>query len=343
MIKSDLPLTADSIEPYLQKFVPDATILFLQKFNSGQSNPTYLIETTAGKYVIRTKPSGILLPSAHLVEREFRVMNSIADTEVPVPKVFGLVEDCESPIGRAFFIMENVDGRVYFDPTLPNLSREARKSIYDQMNQVLVNLHELNIVELGLDRFAKPGNYFLRQIEIWSRQYMQVRTKTELNLEKLIDWLFRHCPEIQEDRTLIHGDFRLDNIIFKHDNLKALALVDWELSTLGYPIADLAYQCAQWRMPYDSGLKGLGGIDRKCLGIPTEAEYVELYCHRRSMPFPDNWNYCLAFNLFRLAAILEGVARRAIDGNASNPELAMKFGASVPKLAEMALDIVETK
>ena len=343
MSGSNLPVDAKLIEPFLRRHIPDIRILGLRQFSSGQSNPTYLIETDDRKLVLRCKPPGSLLPSAHLVEREFRVMRALDGTDLPVPGMLALAEDSDSPIGRAFFVMEHIEGDVFFDPALPGLNRAAREKIYDQMNSVLARLHSLDPAKIGLSSFGRAGDYFSRQIHVWTRQYLGSRAEPDRRMDELINWLNSNLPDFNGGASLVHGDFRLDNLIFCRSDRRALALLDWELSTLGHPLADLAYQCAQWRMPHSAGLRGLGGIDRKPLGLPEEEEYVRRYCQRRSIPYPENWSFCLAFGLFRLAAILEGVARRAAEGNASNPEKAASYGQSVPVLAEIALEIADSK
>ena len=342
MEKPDLTVSAERIQPCLSRLMPGFQIVGIHKFDTGQSNPTYLLESADQKVVLRCKPPGRLLPSAHLVEREFRVMHALAGTKVPVPKMLMLAEGGDSPIGRTFFLMEYIDGDVFFDPALPGLANEERTKIYDQMNAALAALHDLDPDTLGLADFGKPGNYFSRQTHIWTRQYLGSRRKANRKMDQLIKWLQVNMRDFGGKPKLVHGDFRLDNLMFNRRRRTAAALLDWELSTLGHPFADLACQCAQWRMPHEGGLKGLGGIDRRALGLPEEEEYVAKYCRRRSIEFPDEWGFCLVFGLFRLAAILEGVARRAADGNASNPERAVIYGNSVPVLADIALEIAET-
>ncbi len=343
MEKRDLPVSAESIQHWFSKFMPGFTIETVRQFGTGQSNPTFLVESADQRVVLRCKPPGMLLPSAHLVEREHRVMEALADTKVPVPKMLGLAHDDDSPIGRAFFLMEFIDGDIFFDPALPGLTNAERAKIYDQMNAALASLHDLDPDALGLTDFGRPGNYFSRQTHIWTRQYLGSRRRPNRHMDQLIKWLEDNMRDFGGAPKLVHGDFRLDNLIFDPASRKAVALLDWELSTLGHPLADLACQCAQWRMPHKGGLKGLGGVDRQALGLPGEEEYVAAYCRRRAIEFPDEWSFFLVFGLFRLAAILEGVARRAAEGNASNPEKAKIYGNSVPVLAEAALEIAETK
>ena len=339
---NDLAVTASRIELFLRKVLPGCAISEIQQFKTGQSNPTYLLHSNRGLLVLRAKPPGNLLPSAHLVDREYRIMRGLQDTIVPVPQMIALANDDNSPIGRAFFIMQFVDGEIFFDPALPSLGLDERRTVYAQMNSVLAALHSLNPEKIGLGDFGKPGNYFSRQTYIWKRQYLKSRREPNELMDRLIDWLEKNMLDVDEKPTLVHGDFRIDNIIFSKSDRTALAILDWELSTLGHPFADLAYQCAQWLMPYDGPLKGLAGLNRASLGLPSEEEYVHDYCRRRSIGFPEDWKFCLVFGLFRLAAILEGVARRAADGNAANPEMAVAYGRSVPHLAETALSIADS-
>jgi len=311
----------------------------VRKFADGQSNPTFLIEADSGRYVLRAKPAGALLKSAHMVEREYRVMAALAGTDVPVPQVFYLAPDDHSPIGRAFFIMEHLEGRIFWDPALPEIPRETRAGIYDAMNETLAALHSVDVAKSGLSDFGKPGNYFARQTDRWSGQYRASALTPSRDMEALIAWLQENMPQDDGQVSLVHGDYRLDNMIFAPDAPRVIGLLDWELSTLGHPLADIAYQCMQWRLPYDAGMRGLGGLDHAALGLPGEEEYVAAYCARRGIDGIDNWSFYLAFAFFRLAAILEGVVRRAHDGNASNPETARQYATAIPVLARLALEV----
>lgn len=331
----------EQLATYLESRIPDCQgISAIEKFAAGQSNPTYLIRSHSGLFVLRAKPPGPLLKSAHLVEREFRVMKALQGAAVPVPKMVLLVDDVESPLGRAFFVMEYVEGEVYHDPALPDLSRRARSAIYQSMCQVLADLHSVELEEIGLKDFGKPGNYFDRQTARWTKQYRASKFRDIDAMDRLIDWLGANVPPDDGMTSLVHGDFRLDNMIFDVENCAVAALIDWELSTLGHPMADLAYQCMQWRLSNLSGFRGLGGVDRSSLGIPTEMEYVAKYCALRKIDEPRSWKFFLAFAFFRLGAILEGVARRAIDGNASNPGTARIYGEMVPVLANQAAELI---
>ncbi len=309
-----------------------------EKFAGGQSNPTFLINAASGKYVLRRKPSGELLKSAHAVDREYRVISALANTDVPVPKVYHLCED-DTVIGSMFYVMEYIDGRVMWDPALPDENEENRKAIYSEMNRVLAALHSVDIETVGLSDYGKSGNYFERQTGRWSKQYRASETEVIPEMETLIEWLPANMPADDGKVALVHGDFRLDNMMFHPTEVKVLALVDWELSTLGHPYADLAYQCMQLRMKRTSNMPGLGDVERISLNIPTEEEYVAEYCERMGLEAIPNWNFYLAFSFFRFAAILQGVKKRAIDGNASSDK-AMKMGELVKPLAEMAVTLI---
>jgi aminoglycoside phosphotransferase (APT) family kinase protein len=312
----------------------------VSKFSTGQSNPTYLLETADAKYVLRSKPLGELLKSAHMVEREYRVMAALAGSDVPVPEMFCLAEDTASPTGRAFFVMGFLEGRIFWDPDLPDLEKSERAAIYDAMNETLAHLHAVDVSAVGLADFGKPGNYFERQTRRWSQQYRSSARVLNPDMEQVMDWLGANMVADDGRSGLVHGDYRLDNLVFHPSEARIIGVLDWELSTLGHPLADLAYQCSQWRLPSGGGLGGLGGLDRRALGLPEEAAYVAAYARRRGLGTIDNWPFYMVFSLFRIAAILEGVARRAEDGNASNPEMARKYASSIPILAAMATGII---
>ena len=327
------------IAPLIERHLGSVDGARVRKFGSGQSNPTYLVETAKRKLVLRTRPPGALLKSAHNVQREFKVMQALESTGVPVPRMIEFLAEDASPIGRDCFLMEHVSGRVFFDPALPSLTRAERATVFDGMNNVLASLGGIDPDGIGLGAFGRTGNYFQRQTSVWTRQYLASRSEPDENMDFVIEWLGGNMPSDDGRVALIHGDFRLDNMIFDGQTLEVLALLDWELSTLGHPIADIAYQCMQWRMPNKGGLRGLGGLDRAALGIPSEDEYLKRFCDRSALPYPQNWTFLLVFGFFRLAAILEGVARRGADGSASNPRSALEYGKSVPVLAEMAADL----
>jgi aminoglycoside phosphotransferase (APT) family kinase protein len=330
-----------ALAPYLEKHVPGFRGLReVKKFKDGQSNPTFRLTADSGRYVLRAKPPGELLKSAHQVDREFRVMSALAETDVPVPKMLHLSAE-DSPIGRMFYVMEHLDGRVFWDPPLPELASDERTAVYDAMNDTLAKLHSVDFVAVGLADFGRPGSYFARQLGRWSKQYKASEVEPQPAIDDLIAWLEKRLPEDDGQVSLVHGDYRMDNMMFAPDAFRVIGLLDWELSTLGHPLADLAYQCMQWRLPHEGGFRGLGGLDRTALGLPTEAEYVAKYCARRGVSDIGDWTFYLAFAFFRIAAILQGVYKRALDGNASNPERAMQMGRSVPVIAALAAEMIE--
>lgn len=320
------------------------------KFEGGQSNPTFKLETATQQYVLRRQPPGKLLKSAHAVDREFKVYQALANTDVPVPKVYHLCED-RDVIGSMFYVMELCEGRIFWDAALSELaSNEERTQAYEQMGTVLAAIHSVNLDAVGLADYGKPGNYFERQLSRWTTQYKASEIDVIPAMDQLIDWLEKNMPEDDGRVSLVHGDFRLDNMIFSPSEAKIIAVLDWELSTLGHPFADLAYQCMQLRMPGSpagskrkSGtMSGLAGVNRDALGIPTEKAYIAKYCERMGIEKVEHWAFYLAFSFFRLAAIAQGVAKRAHDGNASNKE-AMKVGAYVAPLAMAALGVIKTE
>ncbi len=316
--------------------------LSVEMFKGGQSNPTYKLITPQKAYVMRAKPGPVakLLPSAHAVEREFKVMGALHGTGVPVAEMYALCED-ESVIGRAFYIMECVEGRVIWDQALPGMTRAERGAIYDEMNRVMAALHSVKPQDIGLGDYGKPGNYFERQIGRWSKQYVASITQPIPEMDKLMEWLPQNIPAMARDETMVsvvHGDYRLDNLMFHPTEPRVLAVLDWELSTLGHPLADFSYHCMAWHIPPGS-FRGIGGLDVVSLGIPTEAEYIARYCERTGLAQPDqlkaDWNFYLAYNLFRLAAILQGIAKRVEMGTASSAQ-AVSSAAGARPLAQMA-------
>ena len=288
---------------------------------------------------MRRQPSGELLKSAHAVDREFRVIKALENSDVPVARAFHLCED-RDVIGSLFYVMSYQEGRIFWDPALPELNNSQRTDIYDEMNRMLAALHDVKIDAVGLSDFGRAGNYFERQVSRWSKQYKASETTRIDAMDKLMQWLPENMPADDGMVSLIHGDYRIDNVIFHPDQSKAVALLDWELSTLGHPYADLAYQCMQLRVDRDDAIAGLGDADRIALGIPSEDEYVSQYCQRRGITNITNWDFYLAFSFFRLAAILQGVLKRAIEGNASSDK-AFVYGKFAPKLAGMAIDLIE--
>jgi aminoglycoside phosphotransferase (APT) family kinase protein len=332
-----------ALEAYLSHHLDGfAGPLSTEKFAGGQSNPTYLVRTPKANYVLRRKPPGHLLKSAHAIEREYRVMKALADTPVPVPRMLLICED-DHVLGTSFFLMEHVAGCVLWDPALPDETPAARAAVYDEMNAALASLHSVDIAAVGLADFGRPGNYFARQLARWSEQYRASETGTLADMDRLIAWLGAALPDDDGRVALVHGDYRIDNMIFASNEPRLLALLDWELSTLGHPFADLAYQCMQWRLPNEGVFRGLGDLDRAAAGIPTEADYVARYCGRMGLAGIPDWTFCLAFSFFRLAAILQGVKKRVLEGNASNPERGLKMGEAVPVLAGMAMKLIEGK
>jgi aminoglycoside phosphotransferase (APT) family kinase protein len=313
--------------------------LEVAQFKGGQSNPTYFVTAGMQRYVLRRKPPGKLLPSAHAVEREYRVITALAGTAVPVPRTFALCED-ESVIGTAFYLMDYVAGRVFWDPQLPGMALLERRAIHDELNRVIAALHGLDPATVGLGDFGRSGEYIARQVARWSKQYLASATEEIEAMDNLIAWLPPNIPAGDETR-IVHGDYRIDNVIFHPDEPRILAVLDWELSTLGHPLADFAYHCMVWRIP-PGVFRGLGGIDFAALGIPTEREYLAAYCRRtgREGIAERDWEYYLAYNLFRIAAIAQGVMARALQGNASSAE-AMQTGRAARPLAELAWGQVE--
>lgn len=341
----DIAALAAWLEKHLEGFRGPLTV---SMFKGGQSNPTYKLDTTSRSYVMRAKPGPVakLLPSAHAIEREFAVMTGLADTDVPVPHMYCLCED-ESVIGRAFYVMEFMQGRVLWDQALPGMTKQQRGEIYDEMNRVIAALHTVKFGERGLANYGKPGNYFERQIGRWSKQYKMSTdgagpmSQAIPEMEKLVDWLPAHIPAAARDETkvsIVHGDFRLDNLMFHASEPRVIAVLDWELSTLGHALADFSYHCMAWHIPHGS-FRGIGGLDHSALGIPSEDDYIRRYCERTGLTTPDalkaDWNFYLAYNLFRIAAILQGIAKRVEAGTASSAQAAAS-GASARPMAQLA-------
>ena len=316
--------------------------LEIEVFAGGQSNPTFKLTTPERRYVMRAKPGPVakLLPSAHAIEREFRVLQALHGSQVPVAKPQVLCED-ESVIGRAFYVMEFVNGRVLWDQGLPGLSANERRDIYLEMNRVLAALHTLNPAALGLGDYGKPGNYFQRQISRWSKQYQSSVTQPIPEMDALIEWLPTHIPASASNDglvSIVHGDYRMDNLMFDTERPKVLAVLDWELSTIGHPLADFSYHCMSWHIE-PGAFRGIAGLDLQALGIPSEDEYIQRYCDATGFVTPealkDDWNFYLAYNMFRIAAILQGIAKRVEAGTASSPQ-AQKSAAGARPLAQKA-------
>jgi len=305
-------------------------IALVEQFKGGQSNPTYRLSAADGrKYVLRRKPPGKLLPSAHAVDREFKVISALSKIGFPVARPHVLCAD-ESVIGTAFYVMDYVEGRVLWDPALPGMTREQRAAIWDEQNRVMAQLHLVDYRKVGLEDFGKPGNYIGRQVERWSKQYRASETQRIEAMDNLIGWLPKNIPP-EAGTTVVHGDFRLDNAIFHPSEARILAVLDWELSTLGDPLADFAYHCMSWHIAPDK-FRGMAGLDLAQLGIPGEAEYVKKYCERTRRTFiePSHWDFYLAYNLFRIAAICQGIAKRVLDGTAASQHAQEAASKTVP-------------
>jgi len=326
---------------YLQSHVDGfAGPLSVKQFKGGQSNPTYLLESPSGKYVMRRKPPGKLLKSAHAVDREFRVISALHAAGFPVPRPFVLCQD-EEIVGTMFFIMEFVEGRIFWDLDLPGCEATERGAIYDEANHVITTLHNYEIGKIGLEDYGKPGNYFARQISRWTRQYVASETASIREMDRLMAWLPENIP-VDESATVVHGDYRLDNMIFHPTEPRVVAVLDWELSTIGHPLGDFTYHLMAWQMPeVGIGSTGLAGKDLAALGIPSEEEYVESYCRRtgRSSGI-SNRNFYSAYNFFRIAAILQGIAGRVRDGTAASV-YAERAGHAVLPLAELGWSYAE--
>ncbi len=333
----------DALAAWAAQHVPGfAGPLQVELFKGGQSNPTYKLVTPARSYVMRSKPGPVakLLPSAHAIEREYAVMQGLAGTDVPVPRMVALCED-ESVIGRAFYLMEHMQGRVLWDQSLPGMSPAERGAIYDAMNRVIAALHTVDFAKQGLASYGKGGNYFERQIGRWSKQYRASITQPIAEMDQLMDWLPAHMPASARDDSricIVHGDYRLDNLMFHPTEPRIIAVLDWELSTLGHPLADFAYHCMSWHIPHALG-RGIGGLDLAALGIPSERDYIHRYCERTGIADTSSlhadWNFYLAYNLFRIAAILQGIAKRVEAGTAASSE-ARAAGAQARPMAELA-------
>jgi aminoglycoside phosphotransferase (APT) family kinase protein len=306
------------------------------KFKGGQSNPTYLIEAASGQYVLRRKPPGQLLASAHAVDREYRVLSALSATAFPVAKPLHLCRD-DAVIGSMFYLMSHVPGRIYWDPSLPELEAAQRGACYDEILRVLAALHAVDVNAVGLADYGKPGNYFARQLKRWSEQYRASELGRIEPMEQLIAWLEAHVPADDGAVSLVHGDWRIDNLIFDATQPTIRAVVDWELSTLGHPLSDLGYFCMALRLPRNPVIPGLQGIDRAAAGIPSEAAIVARYAELSGRERFADWPFILAFNFFRLAAIAQGVAKRATQGNASSAQ-ADATGRMVPVIAGLGLE-----
>jgi aminoglycoside phosphotransferase (APT) family kinase protein len=333
----DLPL--GRLELWMSHHVPEFRgPLAAERFSGGQSNPTYKLVAGSGAYVLRRKPLGHLLPSAHAVDREYRVIRALADTGVPVPRVHALCED-DAIIGGAFYVMDFLDGRIFWDQRLPGIPAAERHAMFDSMNAVIAALHSVDHAAVGLAEFGRSGNYMARQIGRWSRQYKASETEPQPAMDNLIEWLPRHVPAEGAPR-IVHGDYRMDNLVFHQAEPRVIGVLDWELSTIGDPLADFAYHVMTWRVTPEL-FRGLAGIDFASLGIPTEQEYVAAYCRRTGRgPIPD-WDFYIVYSLFRLAAIMQGIAKRAIEGTAASDE-AVELGGRARPVGEQAWALART-
>lgn len=312
----------------------------IKQFKGGQSNPTFLLSQKDKQFVMRRKPPGILLPSAHAIDREYKVIQALHKVGFPVAEPLGYCTDT-SIIGSEFYLMDYVQGRLFWDPRLPELNNAERLALYEEMNRVIALMHGLDPTEIGLADYGKPGAYVSRQIERWTKQYKASETETIPAMDNLIAWLPKNIPD-GDDTRLVHGDFRLDNMIFHPSKAEVIAVLDWELSTLGHPLADFAYHVMVWRLA--PGLfRGLDGTDLKSLSIPNENDYVKMYCNRLGIPeiSKNDWEFYIVFNMFRLVGILQGVLARALQGNASSDQ-AMAAGKRARPLAELAWQQVES-
>ncbi len=329
----DPAVVAEYLASVIQGF---AGPMEVAQFAGGQSNPTFLLTTPGASYVLRRKPSGPTLPTAHAVDREFRVTSALSAQGFPVARPLAFCKD-PAVMATPFFVMEHVPGRVHWNPRLPDLPPERRRATYEAMAATLATLHCIDIDAAGLGDFGKRGDYFARQIARWSEQYRAARTRPIPAMDHLMEWLGAHAPQSSGRSSIIHGDYRLDNIIFADDARTIRAVIDWELSTLGDPLADLSYQCMLWHLP-PGAFGTLEGVDLGAEGLPSESEYRSMYFSRTGASRPDDWEASIVYNLFRLASILEGVARRAIDGNASSRR-ATEMAALVEPIANRAWEI----
>ncbi|MFL2794538.1 MAG: phosphotransferase family protein [Paracoccaceae bacterium] len=329
----DFKATSDWAETNIENFNRPAKYT---KFNSGQSNPTYLIETSKKKYVLRKKPEGILLKSAHAVDREYRVQLALQNSPIPVPRMYAYCDDV-SILGTEFYIMEHLEGVCFEDPRLDVVPKHRRYSIFEEMSNILAGIHKVDLVEVGLSDYGPGGDYFNRQITRWTKQYRSSETGQINSMNQLILWLEENVPADDGKRCLVHGDFRLDNLLFDPKKSTCVAVLDWELSTIGHPFADLASVLMQWSMPTGLEGRGLKDINRKDFGLMEDKEFVDSYCENVGLNGIYKFEFYMAFAFFRMAAILQGVKKRGLEGNASNPEKAMKLGNLVKLFSEKGI------
>ena len=322
-----------------QQGLTQASDVTLDRLSGGQSNPTFLVRSGSWRCVLRKKPPGELLASAHAIDREYRVMQALQGTGVPVPEVLAYCDDT-GIVGTPFYLMAFVEGRVFVDQSLPGLDPSARRAIYDEMNRVIATLHAVDLRAAGLESYGKTGNYMSRQIARWSRQCRESTQPLPAAMNRLMDWLPEHIPP-DDETTLVHGDYRLDNLVFHPQEPRVLAVLDWELSTLGSPMADFAYHCMSWHIP-GTVWRGIGGLDLAVLGIPSESEYVQNYAARTGRAVTAHWHFYIAYNLFRMAAILRGIGERAVKGNAAAADAVETARKSAP-LADIGWACAQTQ
>lgn len=326
-------LDTHALHAYLQdKGLCGSQALDVSVLSGGQSNPTYRIRSGTGQFVLRKQPPGQLLVGAHAVDREYRVMKALEATDVPVPRMLAYCED-RSLLGTPFYVMEFLQGRVMMDQSLPDMTAAERGAVYAEMNRVLAALHSVDYEAVGLGTFGKPANYFQRQIDRWSKQCRASTLPLGESMQRLMEWLPEHIPT-GDETAIVHGDYRLDNLVFHPTQSRIIGVLDWELSTLGHPLADLAYQCMSWHIPH-SLWRGIAGLDFATLGLPTEQAYVRQYAQATGRGQIEHWDFYMAYNLFRMAAILHGIAQRAHDGTANAPD-AIETGKKAQPLADIA-------
>ncbi len=336
-------LDTNAVATYLRDYLPgfDGKIEAV-KFQTGQSNPTFLLDTAAGKYVLRRKPPGTLLKSAHAVDREFRVQKALEGSDVPVSKMH-LLCDNDDVIGSMFYVMDFVPGRNFSEPRKAGETPEERAAVIAEMCRVLAALHEVDADAVGLGDYGPDGNYFERQIGRWSKQYKASETQAIADMDRLMQRLADELPPDDGQRTLVHGDYRIDNMIYDSSQSDCRAVLDWELSTLGHPYADLAAVIMQWQLPPGSEGRGLMGVNRAELGLPSDEEFIVSYCEKRDLDGINHFGFYLGFTFFRMASIIQGVLKRALDGNASNPERAKQLGQYVPLFAQLGLGALDRR
>jgi len=326
-----------ALERYLCEHVPGFSgSLTVRQFRGGQSNPTYYLAAGGREYVLRRKPPGKLLPSAHAVDREYRVITALGTTDVPVPRTYALCED-SSVVGTPFYVMECVHGRIFADPRMPGVDPRERALVYDAMNDVLARLHRVDWRAIGLADFGRTGNYVARQIHRWTTQYRASETEKIESMERLIAWLPEHIPA-DDTTTLVHGDYRLGNMIIAPGEPRVVAVLDWELSTLGHPLGDLAYNCVPYHVSGDS-MEGFQGGDMAALGIPSERAYLDAYCRRTGRDGIEDWDFYVGFAMFRLAAIAQGIMGRVLAGTANDPNARLR-GERARPMADAAWAVI---